>query len=152
MLLHAILAAALVTVPLEEERAPTVADQERVHDGCEEAPQAFAIRRRNLQLGLLLPAVPLTLGALIVLATSRTTAQVDGDTCVGGKPCGATCIAVSDTCHIDARGYRQGAVAGSVVLSLAALGLLIAGLIAPAQMERRRVACSTAGCSLMLRF
>ncbi|MCY0985962.1 hypothetical protein OV203_02400 [Nannocystis sp. ILAH1] len=73
-----------------------------------------------------------------------------------GKPCGSTCIAEHLECHVGEPGtFRPlttaGWVAGSI-LTVAGLGLMLAGLLAPARMTPRRLECSASGCSLTLRF
>jgi len=78
--------------------------------------------------------------------------------CTIGKPCGNTCIAVSDTCSIGGSSggsnthvTRAGWIAAGSLFALG-VGLLVAALVAPKRLKPRRVACGPGGCSLTLRF
>jgi len=144
--------------PSETEEAPRVS--ERL--GCEESDEDFDWRRRTRRRAFVLPGLSVTVAGLLVFALARDWDHReenvdDGPTCMIGKPCGNSCIAVNLECHkgTGTANYAPlttgGWVAGSLLV-LAGIGLMIGGLVAPARMERRRVRCSASGCGLVLRF
>lgn len=146
---------------LDDERAPTAEDQRAREDACWESDDALAWRRQRLRLGLVLPGLGVTVAGLLTFGLARDWDRVEetppGKICMIGKPCGDTCIAVEYECHVGRGSARYaplttaGWVAGSLTTAVG-IGLMLAGLFAPARLLPRRLKCSTSGCALVVRF
>lgn len=98
------------------------------------------------------------IGALVTFFVARApdkTASDDGPICTTGKRCGDACISIEYDCdknlpsktHITTTGWIVMGTLGTV-----GLGLIIASLVAPKRMQRRRLTCGPTGCGLTLRF
>jgi hypothetical protein len=166
MLLRSLLSLTIAQAPLDAERAPTSEDQTRAHEGCKESEYKLDSRRVRVGVAFGLAALALDVTAIVLPLATRTklegTDSPTGPTCTAiSKPCGNTCISLDKMCDVGAGtagyetarfSYPRGVVLGSVLLGFAGLAMAIAAFVVPRRMERRRVDCSTAGCSLAVRF
>jgi hypothetical protein len=142
--------------PLDSERPATAAETRREKHGCPESDRDFD-RRRLVRLGAIgLPGVAAAIGGVVTMATMREPDYQDsGPNCTMGKPCGRTCIAWEDVCHVGTDAKTKMTTAGwAVTGSLIGLSLVLifSAVFSSQRMKRRMVDCTSAGCSLTVRF
>lgn len=162
MLTHVALSIAILTqTPLDDERAPTLDDEQAPahseREGCFDDKE-LRIRQTKLGLGLGLGSAGAFLisGLTLLIAREKPVMTDDGPVCTVGKPCGNSCIAVEYECHQSPTGSlgpvtRTGWIVGGTFFAVG-VGLLIAAFIAPRRLQPKRIKCDLSGCSLAIKF
>lgn len=132
------------------------------HNVIFESDEAFQLRKRNVQLGLIIPSL-ISFG---VMATTLIVARkplsedriFNRNICTAGnKNCGKICIPVEYNCNIndsDSKTYvtKTGWIVSGTFFAIG-LGLLIATLVVPTRMNKKQfVSCGPNGCSFEMRF
>lgn len=124
---------------------------------CQEGRREQQRRADRIGAAFWLPGLALVgISAILPFSTRRKIDDGDGGgkNCTTGKPCGNTCIEVSDVCRVGQGAakydYNEKAIAASVAMGVAGV-IFVLGFVVPQRLVRP-VTCTTAGCALTLRF
>lgn len=132
------------------------------HNITFESDEDFQLRKRNMQLGLIIPSL-ISFGIMgITLGVARKPLVQNRvfnyrNICTTGKKCGDSCIPVEHHCTLngsESETYvtKTGWIVAGTFFAIG-LGLLIATLVVPTKMNKKQfVNCGLQGCSFEMRF